>query len=307
MSTKRQESLTIAEELLSDIELTRIDPVAIVRKASRLARLMDDKEAMTWLSYEVGGYIGTGGGMTPAEWIAAGRSGRRYFKKEKERTKEYAHTSSLSSQSAIVETAKIRLKSSESSSVYERAAIQSGAVTAQGIIDAVIGSVYSYVSQMYQELRFGSAVESAFENVRNRVDGAINQIVPDALPVLTTALENAQTEDPEQWKNAAKACRDLVKATADALRPPGPNVNNIKMGETNYINRLVDWISKEAKSNTKADMINSDLEHLGRRLDASTDGGNKGAHAKVSKQDASRFIIGTYILLGDILNLKSPS
>lgn len=187
---------------------------------------------------------------------------------------------------------------------YERTTTQSGAVTSQATIDSVIGNVYSYVSQIYQELRFGSAVESAFESVRNRVDGAINNLVPDAIPVLTTALENAQTNDPEQWKNAAKACRDLVKATADSLRPPGKDVGNIKMGESNYINRLVDWISSKSVSKTKSTIIKSDLEHLGKRLDAASDGGNKGTHASVTKEDASRFIIGTYILLGDILELN---
>lgn len=303
MATKRQEALSLSEQLLGDIELSRIDPVAIVRKASRLARLMDDNEAVTWLSHEISGYVGTGSGMTPSEWIAAGRSGRRYFKKKEGNNVEYAHTGSLSSFHVTVETAKIRLEHSESVTPYERTTTQSSAITAQATIDAVIGNVYSYVSQIYQELRFGSAVESAFESVRNRVDGAISSLVPDAIPVLTTALENAQTDDPAQWKNAAKACRDLVKATADSLRPPGSDVGKIKMGDSNYINRLVDWIGKKSTSATKGAMIKSDLEHLGKRLDAVSDGGNKGAHAEVTKEDASRFIVGTYILLGDILEL----
>jgi AbiTii len=53
---RRDDALLLAEELLSDIELARIEPTAVIRKASRLARLLDDADAMAWLSYETTGY-----------------------------------------------------------------------------------------------------------------------------------------------------------------------------------------------------------------------------------------------------------
>lgn len=303
MKSRRNEALALSEELLADIELSRIESVAMVRKANRLARLLDDAESLTWLSFEIGGYIGNSSGLSSDEWEATRRSGRRYFKTVDGRRVEHAYVASLSSLQSTTEASKIRLQHSEATNVAERNDAQKNAVTSQGVIDGVIGAVYLYVSQMYQELRFGSAVETAFENVRDRVDSAIASLVPAAIPMLTTALENAQTDDPEQWKNAAKACRDLVHSTADALRPAGPDVGSRKMGQSNYINRLVDWIVNNAISSTKAAIIKSDLEHLGKRLDAAADGGNKGAHNEVSKEDASRFIVGTYILMGDILEL----
>jgi hypothetical protein len=54
--TRRQEALVLAEELLSDIELSRISRPDVPRKASRLARLLDDQDAIAWLRYDVGGY-----------------------------------------------------------------------------------------------------------------------------------------------------------------------------------------------------------------------------------------------------------
>lgn len=47
-TTRRRESLFLAEELLSDIELGRIRAMDVARKASRLARLLDDTNAMAW-------------------------------------------------------------------------------------------------------------------------------------------------------------------------------------------------------------------------------------------------------------------
>jgi hypothetical protein len=52
-------------------------------------------------------------------------------------------------------------------------------------------------------------------------------------------------------------------------------------------------------------MVIADLEYLGRRLDAADAGGQKGAHDHVTQFQASRFITGTYLLLGDILRLRA--
>ena len=100
-------------------------------------------------------------------------------------------------------------------------AAQTRARDAQATLDGVIGAIYAYVNERYQELRFGSAVESAFEVVRRRVDARIADVVEDALPTIATAFSNAASEDPEQWRNAAAACRTLLKAAADHLYPPG--------------------------------------------------------------------------------------
>jgi AbiTii len=76
-SNRRAEALQLAEELLSDIEYSRLSPVDIAKKASRLARLLDDADAMEWLRFEVGGYTPSDRGyMSEAEVVAARRSGR---------------------------------------------------------------------------------------------------------------------------------------------------------------------------------------------------------------------------------------
>jgi hypothetical protein len=103
----------------------------------------------------------------------------------------------------------------------ERNTLRQKIATNQALIDKVVGSIHEYVTNINLELRFGSAVESAFENVRKSVDGNITSLIPNAMPILTTALENAQTDNQVQWNNSAKACRDLIKAAADALRPVG--------------------------------------------------------------------------------------
>jgi hypothetical protein len=51
--------------------------------------------------------------------------------------------------------------------------------------------------------------------------------------------------------------------------------------------------------------VTSDLEDFGKRIDAFDDAGHKGAHAEVTQYEASRFITGAYLLIGDILDLRA--
>jgi hypothetical protein len=54
---RRAEALRLADELLADIELGRLTPSQVARKTSRLARILDDQDAMRWLAFEVEGYV----------------------------------------------------------------------------------------------------------------------------------------------------------------------------------------------------------------------------------------------------------
>jgi hypothetical protein len=189
----------------------------------------------------------------------------------------------------------------------ERASVRNYVSSQQALLDNIVGAIHTYVAERYQELRFGSAVESAFEVVRREVDASIAELVPEALPMLSAAFENSTSNNPEDWANAAGTCRRLLKAAADKLRPPGPAVEGRAMGDGNYINRLIDWIVNNSTSETATRFISSDLSYLGERLDAADGAGQKGAHFTVDRFDASRFITGTYLVLGDVLKLSRES
>jgi hypothetical protein len=128
--------------------------------------------------------------------------------------------------------------------------------------------------------------------------------------MISAAFENSSSENPEHWQNAAGTCRRLLMTAADRLRPMGPDVNGRKMGANNYVNRLVDWIVQGGTSETASAMIAADLEYLGKRLDAADSAGQKGAHVgekQVSRFEASRFVTGTYLVLGDILRVQAAA
>lgn len=317
MPTRRAEALVLSDELLDDIELHRLSPIDAARKCSRLARLLDDAEAMAWLQYETGGF--PSGGLDAQASKSATRSGR--LAKPGEDGKPRYWTASLGQLSLDVESGLALINSLtgtpsgewaptvEASRFNERRAMRKTITDSQTILDRVVGAIHVYVQTRYQELRFGSAVETAFEVLRSEVDEEISRLVPDALPMLSGALENATSDNPEHWAGAAATCRRLLKVVADSLRPPGPPVTiksgkPVEMTDANYINRLIDWIGAQADSETLAAMIGADLRYLGDRLDAADRAGHKGAHSNIGRVDASRYITGTYLFLGDVLRLS---
>lgn len=314
----------LSDQLLEDIEMARIGPLDQLRRASRLARLLDDADALEWLNQEIDGYSSDGKGLTASQVKFARRSGRRTALGED--GKDRFSIDSVDKLQADIEGAKQQLGAAADAPVSvtsanpyqvvqappgngkERGLLREFISKRSELLGRVMGAVHRYVSEKNVELRFGAAMESAFSVLRQEVDGRIATLVPSASIKFSSAFENASSNNAEDWANAAGACRRLIKAVADELRPPGEPVGNIKMTDDKYINRLIDCIGQQHElSETPKDVIRRDLEFLGNRLDAFADAGHKGAHAEVSKYEASRYITGTYLLIGDILRLREAS
>ena len=152
--------------------------------------------------------------------------------------KHTASATSLGQLQAEIESGKLQLAATtdpsvslQSSNQYQRVeaprgnALERGSIrqfisSQQAVLDRVVSAMHLYVVDRYQELRFGSAAETAFDVVRAEVDARIAELVPEAPKKLAAAFENAASDNPEQWANAAGTCRRLLKAAADALRPP---------------------------------------------------------------------------------------
>ena len=110
-------------------------------------------------------------------------------------------------------------------------------------------------------------------------------------------------------KIAIHSCRRILKEVADNLYPSTDEVikigkKEIKLGEEQYINRLIQYIDGKSNSKTYKNIVGSSLEDIGKKLDALNDAACKGTHADVTKFEAERYLIYTYLFLGDILSLE---
>jgi hypothetical protein len=171
--------------------------------------------------------------------------------------------------------------------------------------------LYEYALSRYYELKFSSAAADVFAKIRLRVDDAIAKIIPESVKKLTAAYENLDSDNAEDWSNAVHSCRRLLVDLADAIFPAAEDKvveydgkkRTIKLGKSQYVNRIIAFVESRSSSARYNEIVGSHLAYLGNRLDSICSASNKGTHAVVGKEEAERYLIYTYLLVGDVLSL----
>jgi hypothetical protein len=321
------EALTLGGEIIRNIELSELRLAVIALKASRLARLIGDTEMQTLFSLEAGGYSAGPGGVPADHFQLALKAGRRTTGFHLgQMNQNLVWTESIEQLEAQVEASRITLSTTQGSAQptppgsmptlitppTERGMATSAMANAAGRVASRRKLVYDYALRIYYELRFSGIADDVFTRVRNRVDASIGEVVPDAVQKLASAYDNLQSDNPEDWSNAVHSCRRILQALADRLLPPTSETHTIQvdgkdkvihLGADQYINRLIRFAELRSASNTFANVVGSHLRFLGDRLDAVFDAAHKGSHSVVGREDADRFVVYTYLLVGDLLTL----
>ena len=175
--------------------------------------------------------------------------------------------------------------------------------------------VYDYAARKHIEVRFSRLAEDVFARQRSRVDASIGCVVPEAVRKLVAVHDNLDSDNPEDWSNAAHSCRRVLQDLADVVFPPqtssrtrdvGGQARGIKLGREQYINRLVAYIEDSSESDRFREIVGSHLRYMGDRLDALFSASQKGSHGTVTREEADRCVVYTYLLVGDVLSLRSP-
>lgn len=333
VQNSRDTALALSEVILSDIEMSAVPLNNIALKASRLARLVGDFEQQTIMMYESSGYPTSPDGVTSAIWKLAKIAGRVFEKKEDDKISEYAKLQSIELLELELMAAKARLAAAIDPSVSISSANPVQVVrspmgnaaersTASGIISErskLIAQrrsyIHSYVCNVYYELKFSGVSSDIFERTRERVDKKVGEVVPDAIRKFASVYENLLSENDEDWSNAVHSCRRILQDTADGVYPAredkvievaGGKSKTIKLGADQYVNRLIAYVTENSSSTRFEEIVGSHLRYLGERLDSIFQAAQKGSHNVISSQDeADRYVIYTYLVVGDILQLKA--
>lgn len=326
-----REALMLSENIMTEIEMSSATLTNIALKTSRLSRLTNDFEMQKIMLYEAGGYPKSPKGLSKEVWALALKAKRVYQREEDGIVKEYASTDSIEQMENQLESYKDGLISAQDASVSISSANPSQYVHAPKGNNAERQNlrimirdkskllaerrtfIYEYVSTVHYELKFSNISSDIFSRIRQNVDSKIGLIIPDSIQKFASVYENLQSDNSENWSNAVHSCRRILQDTADKLYPPCSDItieNNgkkrvIKLGADNYINRLIAYIEDNSTSKRFQEIVGSHLSYLGERLDSIFKAAQKGSHDVISTQDeADRYVIYTYLVVGDILSLK---
>lgn len=326
-----REAIELSEVILRNIELSELPLSNIALKSSRLARLLNDFAHQKLFEYEAGGYPSSPDGVPPEVWKLAEIAGRQYNEKDKEEIKTYAYLESIDQLENELKAAQVGIEaardrdvsvssanpnqfvSAGASNVLERQGLQTKISKISKRLSGRKSFLYQYVLIKNHELKYSGIAEDVFSRIRDQVDSKVGEIVPDSVQKFTAVYDNLISENPEDWSNAVHSCRRILQDLADATFPPqadritehGGKSKTIKLGPDNYINRIICFVEDNSDSQRFNEIVGSHLKFIGERLDSVFKAAQKGSHDNiVSREEADRYVVYTYMVVGDILSLK---
>lgn len=320
----KEEALHLAEETLADIELSRFPMANIALKASRLARLVNDFDLEKIFEYESGGYPMKKDGIEPHIWKLGIKANRISLNLE---NKEVMSCYSLTTIENRIIANKIALEQAQDRDISitsanphqflsppptnaaERKTRLQNIDSNSNLLAERTRFIYSNVKKIYMDLKFSSLTESIWLKMKDKIDSYISEIIPDETQKLTAIYDSLNDDNPEKWSTALTTCRRMLKAVADKLYPPSDEPikkgkQEIKIGEEQFVNRLICYIEQNSTHETLDKITNANLEYIGKRLDNIINESCKGTHARVEKEEAERCFMHVYMLIGDILEIE---
>ena len=304
----------LSAEILENIELSQISLALVVLKGLRLARLLNDFEYQRIFEWESGGYPAGAKGVSHEVWAVAVKANRSFFRRKsaQEEPTQQIYRDSIEQLENGKEIGSIGLQAE--SLPAERRMLRSDIAISSNRLASRRTFIYKYASRKYYELKFGRVADDVFGRIRSNVDGLIGQVVPDSVKMFTAIYDNLKSSNPEDWANAVHGCRRVLQALADEIFPPqneprmvvvDDKKKTIKLGTDQYINRLITYIEDSSESERFSELVGSELHYIGDRLDALFQASQKGSHANVNKEEADRYVVYTYLTVGDILSLRT--
>lgn len=323
------ECIGLSAEILRNFEYSEIPLRNIVLKCLRLCRLLGDEDGVLLFSYESSGYGNNSEGLTPDAWRIADIAGRRYFRTDPNNSakKEYANVQVIGEIEETIATKKMQLENASDPNVsissanprqnimvplgntLERNKLVKDISDLQRWLQVISGHLYNYILQIYNRLKYGNIIEDTFADARIKANKKLADLCPESIGKFIAVYDNMDSNNPEDWANAVHSCRRILLDLADVLYPARDTSvtlsdgKTIKVGKEQYINRLIQFIESRKGSRTYSEIVGSDLSSIGQRLDAIYNASNKGTHYQVEKSEAARYIIHTYLLISDIVDL----
>lgn len=294
----------LAEELLTDVELSRTTVAQQVMKAVRLSRLVADHGAATWLGYEMNG-------------IPNNEAGRRHMTRtrrwtDREEGKGWwgpaadieASISALNEQ-----LANSRIDSLSGDSIYPtardhrlyQAGISNRVQEYAHIINRVRGMVHEFAVRTYYELVFSEEQRRLFDSAREEIDSLLAPTSAEALEKVDAIYRRLSEGDVEAVSQAMNTCRRLIDAFADSVYPARDQLIEIagtpvQVGRQHTQNRINAFVAEKTESKSRRNRVRRALSDIYERVSVSV-------HGDVSANEARYLFLATYVLLGEILSL----
>lgn len=319
-----QAQLTLARDLVDDIELSRLAPEQLLLKALRLARFVRDEAAIEWLNYELNGYPNT---PAAAAWMR--RFGR--FTNEELAFGYWLPLAGISGTIASTQTqiqaiqvpgVQLSLSSANpnefvgglgqvargiaepTEKVLKHLAGLTGVVsTLSSLRSRVLAAIHEFAVGHHHRLAFSGLAETIFDRHRSAVDLLIQGAAPEVLEKLPAVYDRLSAGDKESVSQAMNSVRRMIKVFADSVYPPEKKPVSVdgkkyEVGSDKVLNRIELYLRGSCTSASRRDRLKRSLRDVYDRASA-------GSHADITPQEARSLFLAGYLTLGEILEAGS--
>lgn len=334
MSKTSQIALELSETILEDIEMEKISLSSIALRCMRLARIMNDSQAMQWFEYEISGYpkIKTGTLESKAFKIAFDK-GRRVVKDEPDNKRVFSDladelestlaANQISLQS--IRTNNISLTGDSLLPAVKKLNDDLNKKTSDLIsnikenkrrLATLRGNYYKHVLSVNYELKFSNKVDTLFDEYRTRIDSVFIRIAPDAVKKLDAIYDCLSSDNPESWSQCLTSCRRFFEDISNTLfkvtfptfsekKYQTKSHRDLDISGDKYINRLYAVVDCLTSKSPEKSTIGSHVIHIVEWIKNLHELLCKGVHSDISYEEAMQSVIHTYICMGDISALVS--
>lgn len=331
-TTKRMQALDACEKVINGIEDGEITTSAALLLCKKIARLVNDAEGQEWLSYEYGGYPKDKDGfITASGWKLATNHGRSFLNKDKEQRiftdlaaelEEAIESSrialsnyttngfSVSGELALLSTERMTLRVSQNTNDLLQANR-----TNEKRLSILKAQYYDYATKWHIDLQFGKTAKKVFEEYQEKVSVFFSTLSATTLQKLSAIEDLMEDGNPERYSQVLTSCRRLWEDTAHFLfKETLPDYDEktfktksgkeIDISGDHYNNKLsavIETLQEKAAKNT---LVGSEILYLIDWMEQINKLQNSGVHSEISREQAMKCIIHTYIALGDVLTLR---
>ncbi|MFJ6385917.1 hypothetical protein ACIQI7_38675 [Kitasatospora sp. NPDC092039] len=173
---------------------------------------------------------------------------------------------------------------------------------------------FTYLCEWERRFNYSSINDTIFGNYKTLVDRLLSTGVPGLVEQFTAVyrrLNEAAASDPErpvteELAQAITTCRRILESVVDHVLPAQdePSATGHRLDQSAYRNRLFEFIKRANQSGSTAEMTVALTEGLHDRYTAVGKLTNKGVHATLALRAANLCALNTYIVCGEILQLK---
>lgn len=303
---RQTQALVLAEQLLEDVELTRLSIDQIVLKATRLARLIEDETALVWLGFETSGIPNNDEGKR--HMTKAGRWANRE-KEEGYWIPASAVQATIDSGGQAVEALKVESVGGEYASIALReqrnaiVTLSRQSANMAGIVSRVAGLVHGFATRVYLELQFSDAQATMFETARQDVDARLALLGGDALTKIASINERLRAGDLEAVSHAMTTARRLIDSVADSVFPGRVEPymigdESLVVDNSKVLNRLNAFMHQSGVTGGRRSRLRRALGDIYERV-------SKGVHNDVDVEEARFVFLLTYVTLGEVVSFAS--